>query len=135
LISFVEDKTVTLTESEIKNNILQKNLKRQRRVGRILNSKIRNLIQENGSLMLVMRQQCNQEERIRRRSGKYPIMEDALVEWIRSEAVNGVDVTPQEMRRKALDIAQDLGIIGFIASPGWLRRFRKRLAQRLIYRW
>jgi hypothetical protein len=59
-------------------------------------------------------------------------MEDVLVQYIIDEAANGVDVSPYEMRRKALDIARDLGIIGFIASPGWLRRFRKRLSHRLI---
>jgi hypothetical protein len=131
-INLLQDKTVTLAQRETEKDILQKDLERLRESNHVLDSRIRNLMQDNRCLHLLARHQWNQQDGIRRKTGKYPAMEEALINWIRYEAVNGLGTSHRELTLKALEIAQDLGLTEFQASKGWLERFRKRLPRRVM---
>ncbi|KAG5285656.1 hypothetical protein AALO_G00005910 [Alosa alosa] len=59
-------------------------------------------------------------------SSHHPQLEQDLVSWIKSLQESGKDISTEQIRRKALDMAKVIQIIGFFASPHWCWRFLRR---------
>ena len=62
----------------------------------------------------------------KRRSPKYPLIEDALYQWFISSKQTSAPCTDAVLKGKASEFAQLFGIEGFQASNGWLSRFKDR---------
>ncbi|XP_067833648.1 tigger transposable element-derived protein 3-like [Heptranchias perlo] len=64
--------------------------------------------------------------RKRRRDGKAPPVEDALLRWFGQARAAGETVTGPAMKQAARSLAAALGREGFWPSNGWLSRFKMR---------
>jgi len=53
-------------------------------------------------------------------------IEDPLIQWINDARKNNIPLNLTLVAEKALEIAKDVGLERFSASPGWMYRFRKR---------
>ena len=62
----------------------------------------------------------------RRRNAKHVDVESALVRWYHEARVHGISPCGSIVQAKARDLANDLGIEGFICNGSWLDRFKRR---------
>ena len=69
---------------------------------------------------------ANDGERKRRRPGKAPVVEAALVKWIDNARSRNAPLSGPLVREKAEALAASLGEDGFKVSIGWFERFKKR---------
>lgn len=69
---------------------------------------------------------ANDGERKRRRPGKAPAVEAALVKWIDNARSRNAPLSGPLVREKAETLAASLGDDGFKVSIGWFERFKKR---------
>lgn len=67
----------------------------------------------------------NQSSRKRKRSGKDPAVETALVQWVAS-AKKKAPLSGPLVRQKAEEMAKKMGKDNFVATDGWFQRFKKR---------
>ena len=56
----------------------------------------------------------------------FQAIEDPLIQWINDARKNNIPLNLTLVTEKALEIAKDVGLERFSASPGWMYRFRKR---------
>ncbi|XP_060067941.1 uncharacterized protein LOC132548135 isoform X2 [Ylistrum balloti] len=74
--------------------------------------------------------------RKRMRHGNFIAVEDALYDWVRKMEGTNVSfrhaVSGSVLRQKAKEIARKLGVTGFVSSPGFIERFKKRKGIRKI---
>ncbi|XP_021349646.1 uncharacterized protein LOC110447972 isoform X1 [Mizuhopecten yessoensis] len=68
--------------------------------------------------------------RKRMRHGNFIAVEDALYSWVRKMEGTTINfrqaVSGAILRQKANEIANKLGVTGFVSSPGFIERFKKR---------
>lgn len=77
--------------------------------------------------VLIKKEKLNENiECKRNRSGKDEKVEKALKLWFSNVREKDAPVTGPLMRQKAEDLAEKMGNSKFIASDGWLQRWRKR---------
>ncbi|KAI6647414.1 Tigger transposable element-derived protein 6-like [Oopsacas minuta] len=62
----------------------------------------------------------------RQRSGKDPEVEEALNKWFKPVLDKGVRISGVILRSKAEEFAVRLGKPGFVATEGWLYRWKAR---------
>lgn len=62
----------------------------------------------------------------RSRSGKDRKVESALKSWFSNMCEKGVRINGPMMRRKAEELAKQMGKNEFVATEGWFRRWKKR---------
>ena len=62
----------------------------------------------------------------RQRSGKDPEVEEALHKWFKSVLDRGVRISGMVLRVKAEEFAVKLGKSDFVATEGWLSRWKTR---------
>ena len=65
-------------------------------------------------------------ERTRIQYGRADKLEEALMKWYRQQIGVGVSVRGIELKHTAKTLGPKMGIDNFVASDGWLYRFRKR---------
>ena len=53
-------------------------------------------------------------------------MERALYLWFSNARANNIPVTDSILKEKAQKFSDDLGVVDFIYSNGWLQRFKNR---------
>ena len=70
---------------------------------------------------------CNRKKGCGRKT-RNPEMEDKLVEWYREEINGGANVSAKMIRDKAVEISGDKD---FLASKGWLEKFKKKFGIRI----
>uniref|UniRef100_H3A5L0 HTH CENPB-type domain-containing protein n=1 Tax=Latimeria chalumnae TaxID=7897 RepID=H3A5L0_LATCH len=68
----------------------------------------------------------NEGDRKRMRSGKEPMVEAALIKWIRNARERNAPLSGPLVMQKAKELAVALGVTDFKASTGWFERFKKR---------
>ena len=69
-------------------------------------------------------------ERKRVQYGRADKLEEAVVKWYRQQISVGVSVRGIELKHAAKTLGAKMGIENFVASDGWLFRFRKRYGLR-----
>ena len=69
---------------------------------------------------------ANDGDRKRRRPGKAPAVEAALVKWIDYARSRNAPLSGPLVREKAESLATSLGEESFKVSSGWFERFKKR---------
>ena len=62
----------------------------------------------------------------RQRTGKHPLLEEAVALWISRAVAASLTITGEIIRGKAKKLAKALDIKDFNASKGWLTNFKKR---------
>ena len=62
----------------------------------------------------------------KRRTGTHADVEEALVSWMTHARQRDVRITGTVLKSRAKDFAEELGFHSFLASEGWLSRFRVR---------
>ena len=70
---------------------------------------------------------CNRKKGCGRKT-RNPEMENKLVEWYRDEIQGGANVSAKMIRDKAVEISGDKD---FLASKGWLEKFKKKFGIRI----
>ena len=70
---------------------------------------------------------CNRKKGCGRKT-RNPEMENKLVEWYREEIEGGANVSAKMIRDKAVEISGDKD---FLASKGWLEKFKKKFGIRI----
>ena len=70
---------------------------------------------------------CNRKKGCGRKT-RNPEMENKLVEWYREEIQGGANVSAKMIRDKAVEISGDKD---FLASKGWLEKFKKKFGIRI----
>ena len=70
---------------------------------------------------------CNRKKGCGRKT-RNPEMENKLVEWYREEINGGANVSAKMIRDKAVEISGDKD---FLASKGWLEKFKKKFGIRI----
>ena len=70
---------------------------------------------------------CNRKKGCGRKT-RNPEMENKLVEWYREEISGGANVSAKMIRDKAVEISGDKD---FLASKGWLEKFKKKFGIRI----
>ena len=70
---------------------------------------------------------CNRKKGCGRKT-RNPEMENKLVEWYREEIGGGANVSAKMIRDKAVEISGDKD---FLASKGWLEKFKKKFGIRI----
>lgn len=70
---------------------------------------------------------CNRKKGCGRKT-RNPEMENKLVEWYREEINGGANVSAKMIREKAVEISGDKD---FLASKGWLEKFKKKFGIRI----
>ncbi|KAL7076033.1 hypothetical protein ACQ4LE_004546 [Meloidogyne hapla] len=65
-------------------------------------------------------------KRARLRAPKYAELEKVLMLWLKQVRSQDVPVTGPIIKKKAIEIANNLNILDFSASEGWLSRFKER---------
>ena len=65
-------------------------------------------------------------KRKRKRLSPYEKIEEALLEWIKCARAQNVPISCLVLKEKALQIAAELGENDFMASNGWIQRFKLR---------
>ena len=66
------------------------------------------------------------------RGAKFPEIESALYLWMQQALASNLTITGDVLKTKALNFATKLQITSFIASDGWLAKFKKRYNIRQI---
>lgn len=73
-------------------------------------------------------QNANESTRKRKREGKDPDVDEALNKWFELTTGRGVNVSGPLLKKKAEELAEKMGHNEFVASDGWLSRWKVRHA-------
>lgn len=87
---------------------------------------ISRVVQKREELENRWRDEQNQFSRKRKRDGKCPDVEAALNEWVLTVSKEGRQINGPILRRKAVELADQLGHQDFKPTDGWLFRFKRR---------
>ena len=89
-------------------------------------STIGRLLNQEQDLREILLQKERMKQGKRQRSGKDPEVEEALNKWFKSVLDKGVRISGVILRSKAEEFAVRLGKPGFVATEGWLSRWKAR---------
>ena len=74
----------------------------------------------------MIRNSCGDGERKRKRSGKDPAVDEAMVQWISASREKNAPLSGPLVMQKAEEMAKKMGKETFKATNGWFERFKKR---------
>ncbi|KAI6646221.1 Tigger transposable element-derived protein 4 [Oopsacas minuta] len=92
----------------------------------ISRSTIGRLLNQEQDLREILVQKERMRQGKRQRSGKDPEVEETLNKWFKSVLDKGVGISCVIIRSKAAEFAVRLGKPGFVATEGWLSRWKAR---------
>ncbi|KAL1466151.1 hypothetical protein MTO96_042915 [Rhipicephalus appendiculatus] len=81
---------------------------------------------ENHHALDVLRHTVSAGSAKQARGAKYGTLDETLLTWFRQARAAGINFDGSILRKKAMEVADRLGITDFAASNGWIDRFRKR---------
>lgn len=98
----------------------------------ISKSQVCNILKEKEKWLSIDISNKEVKNQKRDRGAKFPEVESALYLWMQQALASNLTITGDVLKAKALNFAARLQITSFIASDGWLAKFKKRYNIRQI---